>query len=98
MPRITPFTFEENPVEEGGYVVVQCSVATGDLPLKIFWKFNGTLIIDSDGVSVTSVGKRSSSLTIESVTHHHAGYYTCIGQNKVGQAEYSTLLQVNGTI
>lgn len=42
------------------------------------------------------MGKRSSILVIESVTHSHAGNYTCNANNSAGDASYVAELQVNG--
>lgn len=95
-PKIHHFNFEDNPAESGGYATVQCTIPIGDLPLKINWKFNNENINSISGVTMTSVGRRSSSLSIESVTYEHAGNYTCIGENKVGKTEYTTTLNVNG--
>lgn len=45
---------------------------------------------------VSKLGRRSSVLTIESVEAHHAGRYTCQGENAAGTASYSVDLQVIG--
>ncbi|KAG5890611.1 hypothetical protein JTB14_005121 [Gonioctena quinquepunctata] len=95
LPRITPFYFEDNPVHSGQYVQVSCSVTEGDLPIKIEWQLNGKLWKDIPDLTVTPVGKRTSSLEIESVSHKHSGLYTCKAANKAGEATLSTELQVN---
>lgn len=97
LPRVTPFYFEDNPTQTGQYATIQCTVAQGDLPLKIKWKFNQNDIDSSSGVLITAVGKRSSTLSIESVSYENAGNYTCVGKNKVGLAEFTTQLLVNGS-
>ncbi|XP_045473824.1 Down syndrome cell adhesion molecule-like protein Dscam2 isoform X12 [Harmonia axyridis] len=94
-PKIHHFDFEDNPAESGGYATVQCTVAVGDLPLKITWNFNNESISNVGGITITSVGRRSSSVIIDSVTYKHAGVYTCIAENKAGVAHYSTVLNVN---
>lgn len=43
-----------------------------------------------------SAGKRGSILSIDSVSHAHAGKYTCVAKNKAGEATYSADLNVNG--
>lgn len=64
--------------------------------MKISWKFNSKDIESLSGVRIVTVSRRSSSLSIESVSHEHAGNYTCIGENKVGKTEHTTTLNVNG--
>lgn len=95
-PRITPFVFEGNPVQSEEYVTIQCTVGVGDMPLNISWLFNGQVVTTFLGISVTSVGKRSSSLTLESVSYENAGNYTCRGENRAGRSEYTASLLVNG--
>lgn len=98
LPRVTPFYFEDSPAQTGQYATIQCTVSRGDLPLIISWKFNDVSVRNEFGVSITAVGKRSSSLTIENTSHENAGNYTCVGENKVGSAEYTAQLIVNGNI
>ncbi|XP_057660489.1 cell adhesion molecule Dscam2 isoform X11 [Diorhabda carinulata] len=95
VPRITPFYFEDNPVHSGQYVQVSCSVTEGDLPIGIEWKLNGDSLRNFGQISVTPVGKRTSSLEIESVSYKQAGNYTCIAKNKAGAATFTTELHVN---
>lgn len=95
-PKIHDFNFEDNPAESGAYATVQCTVAIGDLPLKITWKFNNETIDNDVGISITSVGRRSSSVIIDSISFKHAGSYTCMAENKAGISVYSTDLNVNG--
>lgn len=97
MPRIIPFNFEENPVESGQYATAQCTISHGDLPIGINWLFNDKNV-DKANVLITAVGRRSSSLSIESVTYEHAGNYTCVGNNKVGSTQFTTQLHVNGIV
>lgn len=96
LPRVTPFYFEDNPLHSGQYVQVMCLVAEGDLPIDITWELNGRNIIDYQEISTSKVGKRSSTLAIESVSHLNAGNYSCKARNKAGESEYVTQLYVNG--
>ncbi|CAG9840564.1 unnamed protein product [Diabrotica balteata] len=96
VPRITPFYFEDNPVHSGQYVQVSCSVTEGDLPIKIDWELNNDMVHNIPEISITPVGKRTSSLEIEAVTYKHAGNYTCIATNTAGIATFRTELHVNG--
>lgn len=96
LPRITPFTFEDNPVHEGQFAQVGCSVSEGDLPLAIEWTLNGHSIQQYSEIGVSTIGKRASILVIESVMYTHAGNYTCKATNKAGESSYTAELQVNG--
>lgn len=95
-PRITTFYFEDNPLHSGQYVQVTCLVADGDLPIEITWELNGRNIAEYHEISTSKVGKRSSILAIESVSHINAGNYSCKSKNKAGESEYVTQLYVNG--
>ncbi|XP_050305179.1 cell adhesion molecule Dscam2 isoform X3 [Anthonomus grandis grandis] len=94
-PRVTPFYFEDNPVHEQAYVQISCLVSEGDFPLRINWKLNGEYIEKYPQIAVSKVGKRSSILTIESVSHRLAGNYSCEAKNAAGESLYTTELQVN---
>lgn len=96
MPRITPFTFEDNPLSSGQYVQVTCLVPEGDLPLKIKWNLNGESLKFFPEVQVARMGKRSSILTIETVGYTNAGNYSCDAENAAGKTNYVAQLQVNG--
>lgn len=96
MPRIIPFSFEENPLHEGQYAQLNCLVAEGDLPIDIEWTLNGEPLERFSEISFTKVGKRNSILTIESVSHINAGNYTCKARNIAGESAHVTQLQVNG--
>lgn len=48
-------------------------------------------------VRVTDFNAYSSILTIDQVTIHHAGNYTCRAENAAGSALHAALLQVSGT-
>lgn len=95
-PRITPFSFEDSPVQSGQFIQVSCSVTEGDLPVKIEWLLNAATLEDFPEVSTATIGKRGSILAIESVSYTHAGNYTCRAGNKAGQETYTAELQVNG--
>lgn len=95
-PRVTPFFFEDNPVHEGQYIQVNCLVSEGDLPLEINWDLNGVDVESINEISSSKIGKRSSILTIESVTYTNAGNYTCTARNQAGASNHVALLLVNG--
>ncbi|XP_039283563.1 Down syndrome cell adhesion molecule-like protein Dscam2 isoform X30 [Nilaparvata lugens] len=94
-PRMKPFTFGEDPLEEGQSASVQCAISDGDLPINITWWLNGVQLVSGEDVSIAKIGKRASSLNIDVVEHHHVGNYTCTGQNAAGMSSYSAALTVN---
>lgn len=83
-------------MHEGQYAQITCSVSEGDLPLTISWTLNDQPIQQFAEIGVSSIGKRTSILVIESVTYTHAGNYTCKATNKAGESAYTAQLQVNG--
>lgn len=95
-PKITPFSFGDEPMSFGEPVSIQCTISGGDLPVEVFWKLNGKSIPSNIEVSLSKIGKRINALTIETVTAHHAGNYTCLAQNLAGEAELTSSLFVIG--
>lgn len=95
-PRITPFYFEDNPVHAGQYIQITCLAPEGDIPIDIEWELNGKPIGNFQEISTSKMGKRSSFLTIESVSHLNAGNYTCRATNKAENFQYVAELNVNG--
>ncbi|CAG9840565.1 unnamed protein product [Diabrotica balteata] len=93
LPHITPFTFEEE-ANSGDMAQVSCSVSKGDAPLTFAWIFNGSPISKQTGVTVTTLGKRSSVLNIESVDGTYAGNYSCLVTNRAGISSYTAELLV----
>ncbi|CAH2265758.1 jg7946 [Pararge aegeria aegeria] len=90
-----PFDFGSDPVNDQEMVVVICTVSKGDLPLSIQWYFNEkSLKSNANGVLLTNA-KRTSQLTIESVTHHNQGNYTCAVKNQAGTTNHTAELYVN---
>lgn len=77
---------------------VQCMVTKGNIPVNITWFLNGKPIQEVRGVTVTKIGHKSSSLSIDSVASTHTGVYTCFASNQAGHANYSTELAVNGNL
>ncbi|CAH0581346.1 unnamed protein product [Chrysodeixis includens] len=95
LPQIHPITFGEEPANAGDTVGVQCMVTKGDTPVNITWQLNGKPTSDIQGITVTRIGHKSSSLSIDSVASIHTGVYTCSAVNRAGHANYSTELAVN---
>ncbi|KPI92825.1 Hemicentin-1 [Papilio xuthus] len=95
LPQIHPFTFGDEPANAGDTVGVQCMVTKGDAPISIMWSLNGNNVKDIPGITVTKIGHKSSSLSIDLVSSIHKGTYTCLASNQAGHANYSTELAVN---
>lgn len=100
---IAPFSFgDDEALNSGDFVVVQCSAVKGDSPLSLRWAFQSRpLLSGSDskaptGLSVTGLGERISVLSIQSVAAVHNGEYTCTAENPAGVTNYTASLTVNG--
>lgn len=96
LPQIHPFTFGDEPANAGDTVGVQCMVTKGDTPITIKWRLNGKDVKEIPGITVTMIGHKSSTLSIDSVSLIHTGVYSCLAVNQAGHANYSTELAVNG--
>lgn len=95
-PHIIPFDFTEESVNSGDTASVQCTVAKGDVPLQMSWFLNGEPAADVAGIATDRIGKRISSLSIDSVDASHAGTFACMATNRAGSANYTAYLAVNG--
>lgn len=77
-------------------VSVNCVVSKGDVPIEIIWLFEGQRVTSNDGITVSKMGAKMSTLYIESIRPRHAGNYSCVARNKAGQVEHSSELKVIG--
>lgn len=93
---IFPFDFGEDPVDTLDTVSINCVVSKGDLPIKIVWLMNGERISSNDGITISKMGPKMSTLYIESIRPRHAGVFSCRAQNKAGSVEHSSQLKVIG--
>lgn len=96
LPRIEPFHFPEN-LHSGQTVQVSCYVSEGDIPVKLYWSFNGAKLLPSEQVDFYEVGKKGSTLAIDPLTEQQTGNYTCTAQNRAGSVDFTARLSVNGT-
>lgn len=96
-PKITPFSFGNEPANDGDSISISCVSPTGDLPIEFSWLLNDKPIDEFYGISVLKLGKRTSSMTIDSISGQHAGNYTCSAKNGAASEQYSAHLIVNGT-
>ena len=91
-----PLTFGAEILNEGQFASVVCIVAQGDEPLAITWSLQGEVVSSEPGLSTTTLGGRTSMLTIQSVGYRHSGLYTCVAKNSAGTASSAVQLKVNG--
>lgn len=91
-----PLSFGREILDEGEFAQLICIVSKGDEPLKITWSLKGDDVSSEHGLTTTSLGSRTSMLTISSVGHRHSGTYTCRAQNDAGSVTQSAELKVNG--
>ena len=96
LPTIMPLTFGRDILNEGQFAQVVCIVTEGDEPLKLSWSLQGETVSSEAGLSTTSLGTRTSMLTIRSVGYRHSGQYICNAKNSAGTESFSTELKVNG--
>lgn len=76
-----------------------CAITHGDIPIEITWSHNGKILPevgDSDSGLTLVNTKKSSVLSIDSISGEHAGNYTCTGTNRAGTDSLTTELLVNG--
>lgn len=97
-PRISPFTFGDEPSSFGDTISVQCTISGGDAPFKILWMLNDMTIVDThNNILLDKRGERVHTLFIESVKASHIGNYTCVATNRAGSVKHSSQLLVNGS-
>lgn len=97
-PKVVPFSFEE-PIFAGESAQVTCLVSQGDEPLDISWKLSTPQNISDFsqlGIVTQSLGRRGSTLLIESAESRHRGNYTCVVTNNAAATWFTTTLNVHG--
>lgn len=95
-PKIVPFSFQDEQLTEGMFVRISCVVSRGDLPLYISWLKDGRPLPTDFGINVRNFDEYSSVLSIDYVTSHHNGNYTCLASNAAATANFMAPLLVNG--
>lgn len=96
-PLILPFSFGDEPANSGDSNAIQCMVTKGDLPLTFKWSLNGHLVRSGDnGIIISKISPRLSTLSIESMNSYHRGNFMCIAENVAGESNFTTELRVNG--
>lgn len=103
-PAINPFSFGTSSIFAGQSLQLTCFVVDGDLPLQISWSFHhknsseNFLQSSNLGIRTMEAGPKTSLLFIDSVTAEHQGIYTCTAKNPARLVNFSTTLNVNGTL
>ncbi|XP_074602199.1 cell adhesion molecule Dscam1-like isoform X2 [Brevipalpus obovatus] len=93
-PNISPFTFLSH-ITEGMRFMIPCNVVTGDPPISIEWvKDNQSLNVASLDILIQDTSDVGSSLVFHDVKQKHAGNYTCIARNRVGQDSFTAPMVV----
>jgi hypothetical protein len=95
-PKILPFSFGQNTINEGQIGQLVCTVIGGDEPFSITWSLQGDELSSGPDLTTSQIGSRTSILMINSVAHRHSGTYTCNVSNYAGTALHSAKLVVNG--
>ncbi|XP_076265889.1 Down syndrome cell adhesion molecule 1 isoform X21 [Rhynchophorus ferrugineus] len=93
-PRLQSFTYGDEPLSMGQSTTVNCNLAYGDLPVTFSWMLNGNPVGDIDGINVGAFGRKTSFLSIDSLTEAHAGNYTCVASNMAGISSFTAELLV----
>lgn len=96
LPKLLPFTFGDEPSFLGESTIVQCSVSAGDMPVQFTWFRNGQPLVDDGNHKIGSFGKKTSVLSIDSLSEEHAGHYTCVAHNRAGMSSVQAELSVKG--
>lgn len=97
-PKITPFSFGDEPMNQDEPVSISCTISGGDLPIKVKWTLNGGEIESWHEILTETRGKRINVLMIESLKAKHAGVYGCVAENAAGVVEHTSELIVNGQL
>jgi hypothetical protein len=102
LPSIVPFNFGEEELNLDESVSALCSVTKGDQPLKFWWTFQENNaspvenVTTNDGIVITKLSAKISTVVIESVKARHRGNYTCFAMNRAGSVSHSAYLAING--
>ena len=96
IPTLNPLSFGKDILDEGEFAQLVCVVSKGDEPLTLRWSLKGDDVSSEPGLTTTTLGTRTSMLTITSVGYRHSGEYTCTASNKAGARSQTAELKVNG--
>lgn len=96
VPKITPFSFQDDPLLEGAFAHLSCVVYQGDLPITFQWLKDDQPISEDLPIKIRDIDDYSSILTIDKVSRKHSGKYTCVVRNEAAATQHSAQLVVNG--
>ena len=80
----------------GDRLALQCAVIKGALPITVNWLKDSAPAASVAGVHVKLINDFTASLSVESLSAHHAGLYTCAAHNHAGPATSTVTLIVQG--
>ena len=84
-------------LKEGSYFTAVCAAYSGSMPLFFSWFKDGQVIpSQSNQITINSVSKMQSFLSIEQVKANDSGNYTCSVRNAFGEDSHSIRLIVRG--
>jgi hypothetical protein len=95
LPKLRPFNTDDEPLYLKDSFQLLCSVINGDSPFTFEWLFQNRSIASSFDLRIET-SKKSSTLTIDSVSAKHSGEYMCRVVNRAGFAAITTALVVKG--
>ena len=81
-PKVSLSGFSEG-LQEGGRVVLSCSVTQGDLPTSLTW-YKDDRTLDSPRIDGFFIGLSIGNLSLED-----EGNYTCVAENPAGSSSAS---------
>lgn len=93
--KLSPLPDLSEPLFMDEFFQIYCSVLHGDFPISFKWLHKNESIVGSENVRIEFT-KRSSILSIESVSGEDAGVYTCVASNRAGATNLSSTLIVKG--
>ena len=84
-------------LKENAYFTALCAAQSGSVPLFFNWYKDGQAIpSQSNQITINSVSKMQSILSIEKVKANDSGNYTCSVRNAFGEDSQSIRLIVRG--
>lgn len=98
LPKLQPFSFGDDPSNVGDSTTVQCTITTGDLPVKLHWKLNGLSLVSENGINIAQLSRKINVLSIDPISEEHSGNYTCLAENSAGIISHTAELIVNGRL
>ncbi|XP_065340090.1 cell adhesion molecule Dscam1-like isoform X3 [Cloeon dipterum] len=91
-PEIAPFQFPAT-LREGMRAQVSCSIISGDFPISISWRKDGTPLAPEPDVAEQQ-HQFVSNLLFMNLAARHSGQYTCIASNAAATANFTARLVV----